>query len=174
MPQVEIDGGAPGKIRPFRKDIALQQTNQLLIESCRHGHSLKHTETFYHIPRNASTVIKEPNQNRKERPALATVGAIQPFPDVLYQASSQIASRERSFMKIFFEPRGVAVIGATPKPNTGGLSLITNLTLGYDGPIYPVNPRYPEILGLPCYPSVSEVPDPVELAMVFVPAPGVP
>jgi acetyltransferase len=77
-------------------------------------------------------------------------------------------------MKFFFEPRGVAVIGATPKPNTGGFSLLTNLTLGYDGPIYPVNPRYPEIIGLTCYPSVSEVPDPVELAIVFVPAPGVP
>ena len=77
-------------------------------------------------------------------------------------------------MKFFFEPRGVAVIGATPKPNTGGLSLITNLTLGYDGPIYPVNPRYPEIAGLPCYPRISEVPDPVELALIFVPAPGVP
>jgi len=68
----------------------------------------------------------------------------------------------------------VAVIGATPKPNTGGLNLITNLTLGYDGPVYPVNPRYPKIIGLACYPSISEVPDPVELAIVFVPAPGVP
>ncbi len=77
-------------------------------------------------------------------------------------------------MKFFFEPRGVAVIGATPKPNTGGLSLITNLTLGYDGPIYPVNPRYSEIVGLPCYPRISEVPDPIELALIFVPAPGVP
>jgi acetate---CoA ligase (ADP-forming) len=77
-------------------------------------------------------------------------------------------------MKFFFEPQGIALIGATPKPQTGGFSLLTNLTLGYDGPIYPVNPRYPEILGLTCYPSVSEVPDPVELAIVFVPAPGVP
>lgn len=77
-------------------------------------------------------------------------------------------------MKFFFEPRGIALIGATPKPHTGGFSLLTNLTLGYDGPIYPVNPRYPEILGRTCYSSVSEVPDPVELAIVFVPAPVVP
>src|SRR5512140_1106309 len=77
-------------------------------------------------------------------------------------------------MKFFFEPRGVAVIGAKPTPNTRGLSLITNLTLGYDGPIYPVNPRYSEIVGLPCYPRISEVPDPIELALIFVPAPGVP
>jgi acetyltransferase len=77
-------------------------------------------------------------------------------------------------MKFFFEPKGVALIGATPKPHTGGYSLLTNLTLGYDGPVYPVNPRYPEILGRPCYLSVSEVPDPVDLAIVFVPAPAVP
>jgi acyl-CoA synthetase (NDP forming) len=77
-------------------------------------------------------------------------------------------------MKFFFEPKGIALVGATPKPHTGGFSLLTNLTLGYDGPIYPVNPRYPEILGQICYPSVSQVPDPVELAIVFVPAPKVP
>lgn len=77
-------------------------------------------------------------------------------------------------MKFFFEPKGVALIGATPKPHTGGYSLLTNLTLGYDGSVYPVNPRYPEILGLHCYPAVTEVPDPVDLAIVFVPAPAVP
>jgi acetyltransferase len=77
-------------------------------------------------------------------------------------------------MKFFFEPQGVALIGATPKTHTGGYSLLVNLTLGYDGPVYPVNPRYDEILGLPCYPAVSEVPDPVDLAIVFVPAPAVP
>ncbi|MBI5585100.1 MAG: acetate--CoA ligase family protein [Deltaproteobacteria bacterium] len=77
-------------------------------------------------------------------------------------------------MKFFFEPQGIALVGATPKTNTGGYSLLANLTLGYDGSIYPVNPRYPEILGLPCYPSVAEVPDPVDLAIVFVPAPAVP
>jgi acetyltransferase len=77
-------------------------------------------------------------------------------------------------MKFFFEPKGIALVGATPKTHTGGYSLLANLTLGYDGPIYPVNPRYPQILGLTCYPSISEVPDPVELALIFIPAPGVP
>ncbi len=77
-------------------------------------------------------------------------------------------------MKSFFEPQGIALVGATPKIHTGGYNLLSNLTLGYDGPIYPVNPRYPEILGLTCYPSISEVPNPVELALIFIPAPGVP
>jgi acyl-CoA synthetase (NDP forming) len=77
-------------------------------------------------------------------------------------------------MKFFFEPQGIALVGATPKPHTGGYSLLVNLTLGYGGPIYPVNPRYSEILGRTCYPSVSAVPDPVDLALIFIPAPGVP
>ena len=77
-------------------------------------------------------------------------------------------------MDFFFEPRGVAVIGATPNPLKGGNAILKNLLLGYRGGIYPVNPRYAEIEGLPCYPSVSAVPDPVDLAIVFVPAPLVP
>ncbi len=45
---------------------------------------------------------------------------------------------------------------------------------GFKGGIYPVNPAYPEIDGLPCYPSVLQVPDPVDLAIIFVPAAYVP
>jgi acetate---CoA ligase (ADP-forming) len=77
-------------------------------------------------------------------------------------------------MDFFFNPRGVAVIGATPNPLKGGNAILRNLLLGYRGDIYPVNPRYPEIDGLPCYPSVGTVTGPVDLAIVFVPAPLVP
>ena len=76
-------------------------------------------------------------------------------------------------MDFFFKPRGIAVVGATPNPK-GGLAILMNLKRGFSGGIYPVNPRYPEIAGLKCYPSITEVPDPVELAIVFVPAPRVP
>jgi acetyltransferase len=77
-------------------------------------------------------------------------------------------------MDFFFTPQGVAVIGATPNPLKGGNAILKNLLLGYRGGIYPINPRYREIDGLPCYPSVSAVPGPVDLAIVFVPAPLVP
>jgi acyl-CoA synthetase (NDP forming) len=77
-------------------------------------------------------------------------------------------------MDFFFEPRGVSVIGATPNPLKGGNAILKNLQLGYRGPIYPVNPRYAEIEGLPCYPSISAVPARVDLAIIFVPAPLVP
>ncbi|MFP4347570.1 MAG: acetate--CoA ligase family protein [Desulfococcaceae bacterium] len=77
-------------------------------------------------------------------------------------------------MDFFFEPRGIALVGATGTPTKGGYAILKNLMTGFDGGIYPVNPRYPEIEGLPCYGSVSQVPDPVDLAIVFVPARLVP
>lgn len=74
-------------------------------------------------------------------------------------------------MDFFFRPAGVAVVGATPNPLKGGNAILKNLLLGYRGRIYPVNPKYPTIEGLTCYPSVSAISDPVDLAIVFVPAP---
>jgi acetyltransferase len=77
-------------------------------------------------------------------------------------------------MDFFFEPKGVAVIGATPQTDSGGHHLVANLTLGYKGPIYPVNPRYNQILGLKCYPNVRDIQGPLDLALIFVPAQAVP
>jgi acetyltransferase len=77
-------------------------------------------------------------------------------------------------MDFFFRPRGVALIGATPNRSRGGNIILRNALRGSLCPVYPVNPRYTEIEGLTCYPSVSEVPDPVDLAVIFVPAPSTP
>ncbi len=77
-------------------------------------------------------------------------------------------------MDFFFKPRGIAIIGASANPVKGGHFILKNILNGFKGGIYPVNPAYPEIEGIPCYPSVSEVPDPVDLAIIFVPAGGVP
>ncbi|MBW6485123.1 MAG: acetate--CoA ligase family protein [Syntrophobacterales bacterium] len=73
-------------------------------------------------------------------------------------------------MKNFFTPDGVIVVGATSNPIKGGNAIVKNLQMGYKGPIYPVNPRYAEIEGLACYPSVTDVPGKADLAIVFVPA----
>ncbi len=71
-------------------------------------------------------------------------------------------------MEFFFKPRAIAVVGATPSPGKGGNLIIQNMLQGYDGTIYPVNPRYEQIEGLTCYRDVADVPDPVDLAIVFV------
>jgi acyl-CoA synthetase (NDP forming) len=77
-------------------------------------------------------------------------------------------------MEFFFKPKGVAIIGASANASKGGHFIVNNVMKGFYGGIYPVNPGYPEINGLKCYPSVLEVPDPVDLAIVFVPAAMVP
>ena len=74
----------------------------------------------------------------------------------------------------FFKPRGIAVIGASPKLGSVGYVIVEQLKKRFRGAIYPVNPRYSEILGLKCYPTVEEVPDPVDLAVVAVRAEIVP
>ena len=74
----------------------------------------------------------------------------------------------------FFDPKGVAVVGANPDPYNGGQFLLTNLTLGYKGPIYPVNPKYHEVLGLKCYPKISDIEGPLDLALILIPAQAVP
>ncbi len=87
-----------------------------------------------------------------------------------YRERRGVAGRKVVGMDFFFDPVGVAFIGATPKPAKTGFRILKNLTEGYKGPIYPVNPAYPEIEGLRCYASVLDVPDPVDLALIFTPA----
>jgi acetyltransferase len=75
----------------------------------------------------------------------------------------------------FFSPRGVAVIGASRDPGKLSHGLLRNLKQhGYPGHIYPINQNADEILGIKCYPDVAVVPDPVDLAVIIIPAQYVP
>ncbi len=80
-----------------------------------------------------------------------------------------------STLDIFFRPRGVAVVGASRDPQKLGHGVVRNLVqYGYDGPVYPINPHAAEIFAQKAYPSVLEAPDPLDLAILVVPAPKVP
>jgi len=71
-------------------------------------------------------------------------------------------------------PRSVAVVGASAREGSTGLRLIRHLQMGgFAGPIYPINPRYPDILGIKCYPSLSDVAQPIDAMFVALPADGV-
>ena len=71
----------------------------------------------------------------------------------------------------FFDPCGVAVIGASSNPTKLSYGVLSNLTThGYPGAVYPVNPRGGEMQGLRVYRSVAEVPDPVDLAVIVLSA----
>jgi acyl-CoA synthetase (NDP forming) len=77
-------------------------------------------------------------------------------------------------MKPFFEPRGVALVGARSSPGFGyGIPIVLKY-LGWGDRLYQVNPKGGELHGMPVYTSVSAVPDPVDLAVIIVPAPAVP
>ena len=78
-------------------------------------------------------------------------------------------------LDMFFRPKSVAVIGATPTAGKVGNLIIENLfSDGYKGKIYFVNPNYQEILGMPCYRTVLDCPGAVDMAVVVVPAKLVP
>lgn len=72
-------------------------------------------------------------------------------------------------------PSSVAVIGATANKEKLGYSLFLNIINGgYKGRLYAVNPSYREIAGINCYPSVLDVPEDVDLAVIIVPSHVVP
>jgi len=75
-------------------------------------------------------------------------------------------------MDTFFHPDSIAVIGASNR-NIGNF-VVGNLLLGFQGAVYPVNPNYKEIEGLPCFSSLEDIPHPIDLAIVLVPASSVP
>lgn len=78
----------------------------------------------------------------------------------------------------FFKPKSVAVIGATTKTHKLGYAVLDNLVNGGylkdERKVFPINPHEESILGLPAYPSVVEVPDAVDLAVIVIPYPIVP
>ncbi|MEM2908888.1 MAG: CoA-binding protein [Candidatus Bilamarchaeaceae archaeon] len=73
------------------------------------------------------------------------------------------------------EPKSVAIIGASAVPGKIGNVILRNLLDGkYQGKIYPINPKYENVLGLRCYRSVLEVKESVDCAIIAIPAEAVP
>jgi acetyl coenzyme A synthetase (ADP forming)-like protein len=77
----------------------------------------------------------------------------------------------------FFNPKSVAVIGASANPDKLGYLVVKNLLDGgysAKGHVYPINPTTTEILGFKAYPNVLDVPNPIDLAVIVIPYPNVP
>jgi len=80
-------------------------------------------------------------------------------------------------IETFFKPTSVAVIGASTNPSKLGYAVVKNLVdCGYTkaGTVYPINPGASEILGLPAYASVAQVPGSIDLAVMVIPYTHVP
>lgn len=75
----------------------------------------------------------------------------------------------------FFEPRSVAVVGASESPRKAGHVILQNLLrLGFPGRIHPVNPGTAHVLDLPCRPTVSAIGEPVDLVVAAIPREAIP
>jgi len=75
----------------------------------------------------------------------------------------------------FFAPRGVLLVGASQDPTKLGYGLARNLVQSnYQGAVHFVNPRGGNLLGRPLHTRITDVPDPVDLAILLIPAPSVP
>ncbi len=68
-------------------------------------------------------------------------------------------------------PKSIAVVGATNRPGSVGLAVFRNiLTAGFQGVLYPVNPKAKYVQSVKAYPKLEDIPDEVDLAVIIVPA----
>lgn len=75
----------------------------------------------------------------------------------------------------FFSPESIAIVGASQTKGKVGYEIVVNLlTAGYKGKIYPVNNKADTIEGLKCYPDLDSIGQPVDLAVIVIPAKFVP
>jgi len=97
--------------------------------------------------------------------------AIQPTPSWRSHSASRSQHAAHESMKPIFEPRSIAVIGAGRRPGQLGHEIVSNLRhSGFTGELFVVNPKAAEIEGVISYPSLSEIPSAIDLAIVVVPA----
>src|SRR5512135_1210302 len=96
-------------------------------------------------------------------------------PAPAFDPAHDVLHFERQPLDAFFAPQNVAVIGATETEGTVGRTILWNLISSpFGGTVFPVNPKRAGVLGIKAYPSIAEVPERVDLAVVVTPAATVP
>jgi acetyltransferase len=74
-----------------------------------------------------------------------------------------------------FQPKNIAVVGATENPGSVGRTIMWNLiTNPFGGAVFPVNPKRSAVLGVKSYPTLSAIPEPIDLAVIVTPSKTVP
>ncbi len=92
-----------------------------------------------------------------------------------FDPSHDVLHYERQALDAIFTPKNVAVIGATETPGSVGRTLVWNLISSpFGGAVFPVNLKRPSVLGIKAYPTVSDIPEAVDLAVITTPAKTVP
>lgn len=88
---------------------------------------------------------------------------------------SEVSLRKENNLERLFNPESIAMVGASAAVGKWGCTILFNiLNGGFAGKVFPVNPREKSIMGLRCYPSVGDIPEPIDVAMITTPAQTVP
>ncbi len=74
-------------------------------------------------------------------------------------------------INLFFNAKSIAIYGASASQNTVGQAIVQNfIKPQYTGRVYGVNPKYTQVLGIPCFPTLQDIEEPIDLVVVAVPA----
>lgn len=99
---------------------------------------------------------------------------IVPTPTFEERAAARMQAAATASMKVFFEPKSVAVVGVGRKRGSIGAEIFRNLQLaGFQGTLYPVNEKASIVGSMRAYKRVVDIPDEIDLAIIVVPAEGV-
>jgi acetyl coenzyme A synthetase (ADP forming)-like protein len=97
--------------------------------------------------------------------------SLEPTPRFEERSAQRLESAAAASMRLLFEPKVVAVVGAARERGKIGAEIFHNLVAaGFQGSVVPVNPKATEVAGARCYPRVVDIPGPVDLAVLVIPA----
>jgi acetyl coenzyme A synthetase (ADP forming)-like protein len=85
------------------------------------------------------------------------------------EAAQPVVIQKQALPPDILNAKSIAVVGASPDSNKVGYAILRNL-LAFPGKLYPVNPKHTQILGRTVYPTLTSIPDPVDIAVIVVPA----
>jgi acetyltransferase len=96
-------------------------------------------------------------------------------PEGIIDPAHDVFTARPRMLDAVFAPKAVAVVGASERPGSVGQTVLSNLmATPFGGPVYPINPKRPTVLGIPAFPRVSDLPNKPDLIVVTTPAPTVP
>lgn len=81
-----------------------------------------------------------------------------------------VGFKEEEELELFFNPKSVAIIGASTRTGAGAFNVMENMmSFGYEGEIYPVNPKYDEVLGRKAHKDIRDIKEEIDLAIIAIP-----
>ncbi|MCK4412801.1 MAG: acetate--CoA ligase family protein [Candidatus Eisenbacteria sp.] len=106
----------------------------------------------------------------KQSGRAATKATAEAATETAGRAATKAAADARAGLDPLLRPRSIAIIGASPRPNSIGRVVLHNIIdADFNGVVYPVHPKAPFVHSMKAYPSITDVPDDIDLAFVIVP-----